>query len=188
MQSKDYQSRYSTSMNPDNDEEFEIYHSKVIKDKEYINELREYGIDLTNCLIITNKNAFLNYLMKIKETLELIIYDIDPKEAKKKKRRQGYSLGLFRGFENIRKEDFLNSTPPLAQQKGMIHFGNKNIELVLSMMIGIRNSVNSIGENPNLYPFIRRDEAFRDFNVFHFKQTNFEKEIVNIKQNIFLFY
>jgi len=81
-------------------------------------------------------------------------------------------------MREFKKEDFLNSTPPLMQERGMIHFGNKNIELVLSMMIGIRNSINSIGENPSLYPFAKKDEAFKDFNVFNFLQTNFEKEIV----------
>ena len=61
----------------------------------------------------------------------------------------------------------------------MIHFGNQNIELVLTMMIGIRNSIYSIGENPNLYPLNRNDDSFKDFNCFNFKQANFDSEYVN---------
>jgi len=161
-----------------NDEEFEIITPKLIKNKEYLNELKDNGIDLDKCLIIKNKNAFMNYIIKLKETLDKIIYDIDPKEANKKKKRRANQLGIMIGMREFKKEDFLNSTPPLMQERGMIHFGNKNIELVLSMMIGIRNSINSIGENPSLYPFAKKDEAFKDFNVFNFLQTNFEKEIV----------
>lgn len=161
-------------------EEFEIYSPKLVNDKEYNDFLKDFGVDLNKCLIITDKNAFLKYLTSLKETLDLIIFDMDPKEARRKKRRKGYSFGLVKDLENLKKEDFLNSTPSLALQKGMIHFGNKNIELVLSMMIGIRNSVNSVGENPKLYPLFRRDDSFKDFNIFHFKQSTFEKEIVKL--------
>lgn len=175
-----------------NDEDFEIITPKLIKNKEYLNELKENGIELEKCLIVKNKYAFLNYIIKLKETLDNIIYDIDPKEANKKKKRRANQLGIMIGMREFKKEDFLNSTPPLIQEKGMIHFGNKNIELVLSMMIGIRNSINSIGENPSLYPFSKKDEAFRDFNVFNFLQTNFEKEMVvyiifRIIKNMFFF-
>ncbi len=169
-----------------NDKNFEIFSPKIIKNKEYIKELKENGLDIEECIIIKNKNAFLNYLIKLKSTLDNIIYDIDPKEKNKnRRRREGYQIGLSEDMPELKKEDFLNSTPPLIQEKGMIHFGNKNIELVLSMMIGIRNSINSIGENQSFYPFSKRDEAFRDFNVFNFVQTNYEKEMVNYKKQFY---
>lgn len=160
------------------DEDFEIFTPKHIKNQEFINELKDNGLELDKCLIITNKSAFLNYIIKLKTTLDQIIYDIDPKEAIKKRRRRGNQLNLDAGLGEIKKEDFLNSTPPFVQEKGMIHFGNKNIELVLSMMIGIRNSINSIGESPTPYPLEPKDQAFRDFNVFHFVQKKFENHVV----------
>lgn len=177
------------------DEDFEVFSPKIIKNKEYLNELKENGLNLDKCIIISNKTSFLNYLIKLKTTLEQIIYDIDPKEAIKKKRRRGNQLSLAADIGEIKKEDFLNSTPPFSQEKGMIHFGNKNIELVLSMMIGIRNSINSIGESPTPYPLEHRDQAFRDFNVFHFVQKKFDNHVVRynlffisqIVQNLFFF-
>lgn len=69
----------------------------------------------------------------------------------------------------------------------MIHFGNKNIELVLTMMIGIRNSINSIGENPNMYDLKKKDDAFKDFNCFNFIQANFDSEYVRKFHNFFYF-
>jgi len=51
--------------------------------------------------------------------------------------------------------------------------------MVLSMMIGIRNSVTSLGENEKLYDFETDDDAFKDINLFDFKQKSFEKEVVS---------
>jgi len=162
------------------DEDFEIYTPKIIKNKEYLNELKENGLDLDKCLIISNKTSFLNYIIKLKTTLDQIIFDIDPKEANKKRRRRGNQLNLGADLGEIKKEDFLNSTPPFVQEKGMIHFGNKNIELVLCMMIGIRNSINSISESPTPYPLEQMDQSFKDFNVFHFVQKKFENNVVKL--------
>ena len=159
------------------EEEFEFILPKILKNKEYLNELEANGIDLEKCLIITNKDGFMNHLKNIKITLDKILFDIEPLESKKKRKRKGYDMGNFKGME-LKKDDFLNSTTSLSQEQGMIHFGNKNVELVLSMMIGIRNSINSVGENNNLYQFQSKDQAFKDFNIFNFKQNNFEKEIV----------
>jgi len=53
--------------------------------------------------------------------------------------------------------------------------------MVLSMMIGIRNSVLSLGENDKLYDFDRDDDAFNAVNLFEFKQKSFEKDVVRIK-------
>ncbi len=175
------------------DEDFEIITPKLIKNKEYLNELKEHELDLDKCLIISNKVAFSNYIIKLKTILDQIIYDIDPKEAIKKGRRQGNKLGFISNLGEINKEDFLNSTPPFSQEKGMIHFGNKNIELVLSMMIGIRNSINSIGESPTPYPVEPMDQAFRDFNIFNFVQKKFDNHIVinfpmNLEYLMILFY
>lgn len=161
-------------------DDFEIYSAKVIKNKEFADELMESGIDAEKCLIISNREGFLGYFNKLKIALHDIIVDIDPVEAKKWKKRKGYNLG-FNENKDIKKEDFFNSTPNLNQEKGMIHFGNKNIELVLTMMMGIRKSINSLGENPNLYKFKEKDEAFKDFNCFNFIQANFESEYVSKK-------
>ena len=46
------------------------------------------------------------------------------------------------------------------------------------MMIGIRNSVNSLGESETLYNFDKDDDAFKDVNLFDFKQKSFEKDVV----------
>jgi len=47
--------------------------------------------------------------------------------------------------------------------------------MVLSMMIGIRNSVNKLGEHENLYDIDKDDDAFKDVNLFDFKQKSHEK-------------
>ena len=61
---------------------------------------------------------------------------------------------------------------------GLIHFGNRNVEMVLTMMIGIRNAVSSLGESETLYNFDKDDDAFKDVNLFDFKQKSFEKDVV----------
>ncbi len=60
----------------------------------------------------------------------------------------------------------------------MIHFGNKSVEMVLTMMIGIRNSVTSLGENEKLYNFDEDDDAFKDVNLFEYTQKSYEKDVV----------
>jgi hypothetical protein len=167
-------------------EDFEIYTPKKIKNKEFSDELLENGIEIEKCLIISNKDAFKKYINKLKSTLHEIILMILPSEAKKLEKRQNMVINDFTEKENreINVEDYFNGTPSLAEEKGMIHFGNKNLELVLTMMIGIRNSINSIGDNNEMFNLGKNKEnkenkdAFKDFNCFNFVQNNFECEYV----------
>jgi hypothetical protein len=160
-------------------EDFEIYAAKKIKNKEFIDELLDNGIEIDKCLIISNKDSFLNYLNKLKSTLREIILKIVPSEAKKMEKRKNLNINIHSNEgREINKEDYFNGTPSLAPEKGMIHFGNKNIELVLTTMIGIRNSINSIGENNEIYNISNNKDAFKDLNCFNFVQNNFESEYV----------
>lgn len=80
--------------------------------------------------------------------------------------------------KQIDKDAFLNSPYPIGDDKGMIHFGNRNVELVISMMLGIRNAVNSIGNSEKLFNFVRNDDAFNDFNLFNYTQNTTDRENV----------
>ena len=62
----------------------------------------------------------------------------------------------------------------------MIHFGNQNVELVISMMLGIRNAVNSLGSTDKLFSLVNNDDAFNDYNLFNYTQNTTEKENVKI--------
>jgi len=72
---------------------------------------------------------------------------------------------------------FLNTQNVGEPEKGLIHFGNKNVEMVLSMMIGIRNAVTSLGESEKLYNFDQDDDAFMDVNLFDYTQKSYDKEV-----------
>ena len=95
------------------------------------------------------------------------------------KRRQAFSINLDENSRNqIDKDYFLNSPYSISDSKGMIHFGNQSVELVINMMFGIRNSVNCIGNTNKLFTFIRKDDSFKEFNLFNFTHNTFDKEIV----------
>ena len=70
------------------DEGFEIYSPKIINNKQFKEEMQENGIDLEKCIIISNKNAFFVYLNKLRNTLYDIIFEIDPSECKKWRKRR----------------------------------------------------------------------------------------------------
>ena len=63
-------------------------------------------------------------------------------------------------------------------EKGMIHFGNPNLELVINLMMGIKHSVSKIGASKSsiLYP-IDNDEIYGEINRFKYEQNNFDKVI-----------
>jgi hypothetical protein len=155
--------------------EFDFLTPAPVLHKELSNSFKEYDLDPENCLIITNKKNFTKWISDINEALKNVLNEIDP--AKKNiKRRAGISkkISTTNSFE---KNDYLNLPFLNLEEEGLIHFGNPNVELILNMMIGIRNSVNSIGESRRLFNLKENDEAFKELNRFKFSQNNFEKEI-----------
>ncbi len=45
-------------------------------------------------------------------------------------------------------------------------------------MIGIRSSVNAIGDTEKLYDLSKNDDAFKEYNLFNYTQNIYEKETV----------
>jgi hypothetical protein len=52
---------------------FEFFYPSAIKNEEYMKELVDQGIDLSDCLIVNKKNLFVNYLNDIREQLTSIL-------------------------------------------------------------------------------------------------------------------
>lgn len=161
--------------------------------KDIHSNLLDNDIDINDCLIISNKRAFTKYIADMKDNLKRIQEEIDP-SLKITKRRQGISLNIS-NTSPIDKDDFLNAPFHHIEEKGLIHFGNENVEMVLNMMIGIRNSVNSVGlvgnincninsknnnsmsSNSNLFPLQTHDDAYKEVNRFKYCHKSFDKEI-----------
>jgi Ca2+-binding EF-hand superfamily protein len=162
------------SVNPDDFEFFQPSDLNDIKDKDLLDQIMLHGIEINNCLIISNKTSFIKTLNKLKDALRDIVEEIDPSK-KVVKRRQAFSLDMAKASP-MEKEDFLNMPFHAQEEKGLIHFGNENVELVLNMMIGIRNSVNLIGGNRSLFPLETNDDAFKEINTFKYTHNTNEKE------------
>lgn len=154
--------------------EFDFLTPAPILHSELSNAFKDYELDPQNCLIINNKKNFIKLISDINDALKNVLNDIDPSK-KNKKRRAAISrnVTLTNTFE---KDDYLNPSFLKAEDEGLIHFGNPNVELVLNMMIGIRNSINSIGETKRLFHIAEKDEAFKELNRFKFSQNTYEKE------------
>jgi hypothetical protein len=56
---------------------FEFINPGVIKNEEYMKELADNGIDLTDCLIVNRKASFLNYLTDLREELTALLKEYD---------------------------------------------------------------------------------------------------------------
>ena len=117
-----------------------------IKDEKLSSQLKKYGYDLENILILTNKNSFQSFIDDIITSLGNLINSILPEKMKSKK-RQGISLGQSFHFDlgKIRK---VKVSQDNEVQKNIIHFGNPNLKTVINIMIGIKSAVSKIGEIP----------------------------------------
>lgn len=102
---------------------------------------------------------------------------VDP-QKQKINRRQGMAVQPNNNVE-VDKEFFLNIPCNNVDSKGLIHFGNNNVELVLNMMIGIKSSINSNGDTQKLYDLSKNDDAFNEYNLYNYSQNIFEKETVS---------
>ena len=123
-------------------------------------------------------------MKEIKDSLTEIIkesiyfyFRVDPNKQKIT-RRQGMAIHN-EDTNAYDKESFLNIPFNSVDSKGLIHFGNSNVELVLNMMIGIRSSINSNGECEKLYDLSKNDDAFKEYNLYNYSQNIFENETVN---------
>lgn len=176
----------SNTFNISADNDFKIMAPAPIIDPSVTEQLKSAGVELENCLIIKNKDSFINYFSQLAQSVQEIINEynhpkirIDPKKRNSKvKRRQAFSVAPD-NEKTLTKDDYLNSPFLHKQEKGLIHFGNENVELVLNMMIGIRTAVNSIGDCRKAFNLIRNDDAFKEYNLFNFTQNSFDREIVS---------
>lgn len=171
----DFNLKRLNTVNPDDFEFLQPCDVNDIKDKDLLDQIMLHGIEINNCLIISNKKSFIKTLNKLKEALREIVEEIDPSK-KVVKRRQAFSLDMANASP-IEKEDFLNTPFLSKEEKGLIHFGNENVELVLNMMIGIRNSVNLIGGNRSMFPLETNDDSFKEINTFKYTHNTNGREV-----------
>ena len=64
---------------------------------------------------------------------------------------------------------FFNSYAGDAKDdKGLVHFGSSNIDLLLNMMVGLKSSICSLNEtiNKSILYHIDNDKIFREVNKF----------------------
>ena len=111
----------------------------------------------------------MKWIEDIHGSLRNVLNEVDPNKLFKRRR-----VAISKKLESqstFKKEDYLNPSFSNFDEEGLIHFGNPNLELVLYMMIGIRNSVNSMGEPRKLFNISEKDEAFKELNSFSFSIT-----------------
>ena len=151
-----------------------------IKDEKLSTQLKRFGYDLENILIITNKNNFQSFIDEIITSLGNLINSILPEQMKSKK-RQGIRLGQNFEFDlgKMRKEKVLQDN---EVQKNIIHFGNPNLKTVINIMIGIKSAVSKIGEIPiktldlkipYLFP-VDNMGVYEEMNRFMYEQNNYD--------------
>ena len=150
-----------------------------IKDEKLFSQLKRYGYDLENILILTNKNNFQSFIDDIITSLGNLINSILPDKMKSKK-RQGISLGQFEfDLGKMRKVKVFQDN---EVQKNIIHFGNPNLKTVINIMIGIKSAVSKIGEIPiktldlkvpYLFP-VDNLGVYEEINRFMYEQNNYD--------------
>ena len=117
-----------------------------IRDEKLSSQLKRYGYDLNNILILTNKGNFQAFIDDLISSLSNLINSILPDQMKSKK-RQGINLGENFEFD-LGKMKKVKVSQDNEIQKNIIHFGNPNLKTVINIMIGIKSAVSKIGEIP----------------------------------------
>ena len=151
-----------------------------IKDEKLANQLKKYGYDIDNTLILTNKNNFQSFIDELITNLGDLINSILPDKMKSRK-RQGIRLGENFEFD-LGKIKKVKVNQDNEVQKNMIHFGNPNLKTVINIMIGIKSAVSKIGEIPiktldlsvpNLFP-VDNLGVYEEVNRFMYEQNNYD--------------
>lgn len=128
--------------------------------------LKKVGLEPNSILIIKNKNEFLEKIESIHMTLRKLTQELK-NNKKHNKRRQGFSLNI-ESKTNLNNEDFFNSySGDTSDDRGLVHLGSPNIDLVLNMMLGIKSSINSEANSKSniMYNFSLID-AFNEVSKF----------------------
>ena len=151
-----------------------------IKDEKLANQLKKYGYDIDNTLILTNKNSFQSFIDELLTNLGDLINSILPDKMKSRK-RQGIRLGENFEFD-LGKIKKVKVNQDNEVQKNMIHFGNPNLKTVINIMIGIKSAVSKIGEIPiktldlsvpYLFP-VDNMGVYEEVNRFMYEQNNYD--------------
>jgi len=151
-----------------------------IKDERLANQLKNYGYDIDNTLILTNKNNFQSFIDELITNLGDLINSILPDKMKSRK-RQGIRLGENFEFD-LGKIKKVKVNQDNEVQKNMIHFGNPNLKTVINIMIGIKSAVSKIGEIPiktldlsvpYLFP-VDNLGVYEEVNRFMYEQNNYD--------------
>ena len=148
-----------------------------IKDTILSSKLKSDGIDINNCLIITNKDKFLSYIDNLHQEFSNLFRELIPSKIKSKrtsirinrKRDQSFNFGKILNTPFKKEKEV---------EKGIIHFGNPNLELVVNLMMGIKHSVSRVGTaGTNIFYPIENEEIYGEVNRFKYEQNNFDKVI-----------
>ena len=151
-----------------------------IKDEKLANQLKKYGYDIDNTLILTNKNNFQSFIDELITNLGDLINSILPDKMKSRK-RQGIRLGENFEFD-LGKIKKVKVNQDNEVQKNIIHFGNPNLKTVINIMIGIKSAVSKIGEIPiktldlsvpYLFP-VDNLGVYEEVNRFMYEQNNYD--------------
>ena len=137
-----------------------------IKDINIVSHLKHNGFNLDQCLIITNKDNFLNFFTSLHRKLSSLFKDLLPNRKHHFKRKH---IHIPQTKDNIKFDfcDIINKPfkKEKYSEKGMIHFGNPNLELIINLMIGIKHSITT-NTNSILYSIGNDDKIFNEINRF----------------------
>ena len=151
-----------------------------IRDEKLSNQLKKYGYNLENTLILTNKNDFMSFIDELIFSLVNLINNILPDKLKSIK-RQGIRMGENFEFD-LGKIKSVKAFQDNETQKNIIHFGNPNLKLVINIMIGIKSAVTKIGDAPGktlglnipyLFP-VDNLGVYEEMNRFMYEQNNYD--------------
>lgn len=138
-------------------------------DEPQLNLLKNLGLNPDDIFIINNKNKFIDLIESLHNEIRSINLGIT-NNKKQNKRRKGISINI-KNDAKLDKEDFFNTYKGCCKKdKGLIHLGSNNIDLVLSMMIGLKCSINSLNEFKNNYNLFKLStlKAFEDVCEFRY--------------------
>lgn len=153
-----------------------------------VKELNKKGFASKDTIIIKNYESFLTEITNIIKSLRRITKEIKNKEKKYvPKRRQGISVKI--GDEGLNLEDFVNSYKgDTSDEKGIIHLGSDNVNLVVNMMMGIKKSIYSLTEPVQDQLFkVNFSDVFAETNTFKYSLAyeNFNFSSNNSKKSSF---
>lgn len=157
-----------------NSKDFQFISLKKIKVlNELQNQLEKYGLDYNNMLIINNIKSFEEFLNEILNSIKVVTNELKQYKLGKK-RRQGISINL-QTESDLNYDDFFNYySGANSDEKGLIHLGSDNIDMVLNMMVGIKSSIKTVNEDYNNFNrlYLTNNDIYKEIQSYRFTIMN----------------